>query len=403
MELFSESAAPQWVCKVVRDSTVIGYVVIDSFVGGRASGGVRMLADLDEAELRDAARAKTLKHSFFGLPRGGAKAGIYGNPEAPQSERLRLLKEFGQAIAPLLRARIFAPAPDMGTHNADIEYLRESAGVRVPRRERHTIQSGVYTALSVFVGIQRATRRMGLPLSDCRVAIEGFGKVGGSLARVVSEAGARVVAISTSQGALYNPKGLDVARLTELAAQFGSRLVEHYPDAERLDCAALLELPVEVLSPCARRHSIHSENVGRVAARIVCPGANNPVSPEAERALLARGVLSVPDFVANCGGALGATMEYAAIPPTRIAAVLEERLGARMDWVLQTAAEQNVSPREIAVAYALRRHAQIQHAAAHPTLRGALFEFGQEVYRHGWLPRALVAPLSRRYFERMIG
>ncbi|MCI0477059.1 MAG: hypothetical protein L0Y55_12490, partial [Anaerolineales bacterium] len=124
---------------------------------------------------------------------------------------------------------------------------------------------------------------------------------------------------------------------------------------------------------------------------------------EAERVLFERGVLSVPDFVANCGGALGATMEYAAITPARIAALIEQRLGARIAWILQTAAEQNVPPRDIAVSYALRRHAQIQRAAAHPTLRGALFEFGQEIYRHGWIPRALVAPFSQRYFERMIG
>lgn len=403
MELFSENDAPQWVCTVVRGSTVIGYVVIDSFVGGRASGGLRMLPDVDEAELRDAARAKTLKHSFLGLPRGGAKAGIRGDPEAPQSERLRLLKEFGQAIAPLLRARIFAPAPDMGTRNSDIECVREAAGVRVPRRERHTIQSGSYTAVSVFVAMQRAAYHFDLELSACRVAIEGFGKVGNSLAIRLADAGARVVAISTLQGALYNPNGLDVAQLTELAAQFGRRMVEHYPDAERLDRAALLELPVDVLSPCARHNSIHSGNVNRVAARIVCPGANNPVMPEAERVLFERGVLSVPDFVANCGGALGATMEYAAVSPARIAVLIEERLGARIDWILQTAAEQNVLPRDIAVPLALRRHAHIQRVAAHPGLRGALFEFGQEIYRHGWLPRVLVAPLSQRYFERMIG
>lgn len=392
----------QFVTKVVRDDQVLGYVVIDSFIGQRATGGLRMLTDVNEAEIRDLARAMTLKHGFLGIPRGGAKAGVRGDPEAPEAERRQRLSEFARAIAPLLRHRIYAPATDMGTTNADIRFVLESAGMRVPRRERHNIQSGPYTAHSVFVAMQRAARHLGLNLSACRVAIEGFGKVGAPLACLAHAAGARVVAISTSHGALYDPRGLDVPRLIELAAQFGSRVVEMYRDAERLDCAALLELPVEILAPCARGNSIRAENAARVAARVICPGANNPLTPDAERALFARGVLCVPDFVANCGGVLGSIMEYAAVSPARILALIEQRIGMRIDWILHTAVAQNVPPREIAAAYALRRVEQMQRAVAQPTLTRALFDVGQEIYRHGWVPRALVAPLAQRYFERIV-
>lgn len=396
-----EQDAFQFVTRVVRNDQVLGYVVIDSFIGQRATGGLRMLPDVNEAEIRDLARTMTLKHGFLGIPRGGAKAGVRSDPEVSEAERRQRLSEFARAIAPLLRQHIYAPAPDMGTTNADIRFVLESAGMRVPRRERHNIQSGPYTAHSVFVAMQRAARHLGLDLAACRVAIEGFGKVGAPLARLVFDAGARVVAISTSRGALYDPRGLDVPRLIELTAQFGSRVVEMYRDAERLDCAALLELPVEILAPCARSNSIHAENAVRVAARVTCPGANNPLTPEAERVLFARGVLCVPDFVANCGGVLGSIMEYAAVSPARILALIERRIGARISWILQTAAAQNVPPREIAVAYAMQRAEQIQRAAQ-PTLARALFDVGQEIYRHGWMPRALVAPLAQRYFERSV-
>lgn len=394
--------APQFVCTVVRDSQVLGHVVIDSFIGQRATGGLRMLPDVSETEIRDLARAMTLKYGFLGIPRGGAKAGVRGDPEAPEAERRQRLSEFARAIAPLLRHRIYAPATDMGTMNADIRFVLETAGVRVPRRERHNTQSGPYTAHTVFVAMQRAARHLDLDLSACRVAIEGFGKVGAPLARLVHTSGARVVAISTSHGALYDPRGLDVPRLIELAAQFGSRVVEMYRDAERLDCAALLELPVEILAPCARGNSIHAGNAVRVAARLICPGANNPLTPDAERALFARGVLCVPDFVANCGGVLGSIMEYAAVSPARIVELLERRIGARIAWLLQTAAAQNVPPREIAEVYAMHRVEQMQRAAAQPTLTRALFGLGQEIYRHGWIPRTLVAPLAQQYFERIV-
>jgi glutamate dehydrogenase (NAD(P)+) len=191
-------------------------------------------------------------------------------------------------------------------------------------------------------------------------------------------------------------------RLNQLAAEVGSRVVELYPDAERIDQAALLELSVDLLCPCARHDRVHSNNADRIKARIICPGANNPVTPEAERILFERGVLCLPFFVVNCGGTLGSTMEFASVSKQRIDLFIERHIGARIAWLLKEAAGKGVLPSEIALPLALRRFSEVRKNASHPTLIGQLFNIALEAYRRGYIPGPLVAPLSVKYFRKSL-
>ena len=167
-----------------RNGNVLGYVAVNSTVAGRSCGGVRMMPDLTEDEVRALARAMTLKYGYLGLPQGGAKAGVIGDPEAPEGERRTILGEFAREIAPLLRARAFIPSTDMGTSNADIRFMLESAGVKVRRRELLGNSSGYYTAVSAVAGVAEAARRAGLALSRATAAVEGFGRVGREVAAI---------------------------------------------------------------------------------------------------------------------------------------------------------------------------------------------------------------------------
>lgn len=392
----------QMVYTVAHGSDVIGYVVIDSTLRGSARGGLRMHPNVSEPEIRALARSMTLKCGFLGQPQGGAKAGVRVDPEAPLVERRARLAAFGQAIAPLLLNRAYIPGPDMGTTHADILYLLQTVGVPVTRREFIQIETEYYTAVTVFAGVKQATRFLGMELSGCRVAIEGFGKVGMALANLLDEAQARVVAVSTKLGAIHNPKGLDVKQLNHLAAKAGSRVVDLYADAERISCGALLELPVDVLCPCAGSHSLHTGNASRVAARIICAGANNPITPEAELLLFERGILCLPDFVTNSGGVLGGAMEFASIAREHIVSLIEQRLGARITWLLREAALNHTLPRDIAVPIARQRFEDMRRVSASPALSSRLRDLGVELYSHGWIPRPLVAALSRPYFERRL-
>ena len=345
----------------------------------------------------------TLKYGFLGLPQGGAKAGVPFDPDAPAAERRERLADFARAMAPLLRARIYIPMPDMGTNNEDIRGMLRAAGVPLRRRELRGARSGYYTARGVLAAARAAAAHLGLPWNGSRAVIEGFGKVGSALARMLDETGVRVVGVSTSRGAIHHPGGLPVARLLEASAARGSAFVETFPDAERIPLPRLLELPCDLLLPCARHHSLHRDNAGRIAARIVSPGANSPATGEAEDALARRGVLVVPDFVGNCGGVLGGTMEFAGVSPAAIDAFLERRLGHRIAELLREADRRQVALRELATSVALDRLDLVRRRAETPAWHQTLFRAGLALYRRGAVPEALVGRLSRRYFDRLLG
>ncbi|HSP91038.1 MAG TPA: Glu/Leu/Phe/Val dehydrogenase dimerization domain-containing protein, partial [Vicinamibacterales bacterium] len=186
----------------------LGAVCVDSTVSGRARGGLRLVPDLTRRELELAARVMTLKYGFLGLPQGGAKAGVIGDPEAPPEERADRLHRFAEAAAPLFTSRAYVPDSDMGTTGADIQAMLEGVGIRVARREYRGGRSGLYTAATVFASARAAAAATGLPIAACRVAIEGFGRVGQPLAGMFHRAGARVVATSTRRGGIVNPRGL---------------------------------------------------------------------------------------------------------------------------------------------------------------------------------------------------
>ena len=384
----------------IHNGKVLGYIAIDSTIRGRSSGGLRMHPDIGESEIQSLARTMTLKYGFLGLPQGGAKAGVFGDPEAPQMERRERLVEFGQSVADILHTRTFIPHADMGTDNGDIRFMLNSLGIRVPRRDLQGNSSGYYTALSVSAGVKKSATHLGIDLLQCTVAIEGFGNVGRPLASLLSLAGVKVVAISTSQGGLYNPQGLEVDELIRLSDETGSGVVKVYRKARFITREALLELPVDILCPCARWNSLDMSNAARIATRVICPGANNPVTPDAERALSERGVLCLPDFVTNSGGVLGGTMEFASVSRESIVSFIDRYIGGCIGWLLDESRVKKLLPREIVVPLALQRFEQAARCAANPTLLGRLFEAALECYRRGWIPSSLVAILSLPYFHR---
>ena len=180
----------------------------------------------------------TLKYGLLGLPQGGAKAGIIGDPDASPAERRRLLGAFAAAASTLLRNREYVPDADLGTTAEEVREMMQAIGARVGPREWRANHSGEHTARSCLAAARALLERRGATLQGCRVAIEGFGKVGAALARLLAERGATVVAISTSRGAVYRPDGLDVGRLLGRAAELGSRVVEEEPGAmDRARCS----------------------------------------------------------------------------------------------------------------------------------------------------------------------
>ena len=383
---------------VSEHGSIVGYVAIDSTVAGRARGGLRIVHDLSQAELRDAARSMTLKYGIIGLPQGGAKAGVIGNAEGTAGERAARLAAFARAAAPLLEQRRYIPDADLGTTAEDVREMVRTLGMNVGRREWRGHHSGDHTARSTMAAACELLRRRGRSLAGCRVAVEGFGKVGAPLARMLASRGALVVAISTSRGALYDSAGLDVDRLAAQAATEGSRIVEH--GRGQLVRGALLELPVDVLFPCARYHALHSGNVDRVAAGAIVAGANDPISPEAEVSLKRRGVPVVPPFLSNCGGVLGGTLEFAGVEWRRVGDLVEAAVGQLVGDLLERADRTGVELGPLAEEEALARHAAVAAQAESPGVAGRIVAAGLAAYHRGWLPEPVAAYLATRRILR---
>jgi glutamate dehydrogenase/leucine dehydrogenase len=390
----------QFSCHVGSGERLPAFLVIHSLFAGSARGGIRMAPDISEDEVELLAEGMTLKFGLLGLPQGGAKAGIRADPEAPEEERFEILKQFGTAIAPLLRHRIYIPGPDMGTSNEMVRRMLVAQGVPVKPREMRGVRSGYFTALSVFSAARHAAEMTGLSLSGSTASIEGFGKVGSSLAQLLSRSGARTVAISTSQGCLYKPEGLNVADLLRGYREHGSRLVFHYQNADFFTPEKLFEVPVDLLCPCARHNSIQSTIANKILAKIICPGSNHPYDLQTERRLVQRRIVCLPYWITNCGGTLGETMEFAGWHDGKIAEFIHRRLQPLIGGVIAKSAQANVTPTEIAKPATLARSSRLLQQATHPTgLKGSLMAAGLECYRRGLVPSALTRALSRSYFE----
>jgi len=380
-----------------------GYLAIDSTVNGRCHGGVRMGQDITPDLIARVARALTLKYGFVGLPVGGAKAGIVADSEMPLESKRALLRGFGQAIEPFLKTRSYIPAADLGTSEDDIRFMLSSIGLKPQPRDLTHQLSGFYTGITVFAAAISAARHIGLDLSHASVAIEGFGSVGASVAQAFWEKGIRVVAISTSQGAIYNRKGLDVGELIELRDRVGSHVVNLFSKGEKIDKVQLAELDVDIFSPCAQSYSITSDNANRVAARIVSPGANVPTTLEAEQVLFQRSILCIPDFVANCGSVLGSSMKRTGLREDYIRRFLEERIGQQALEIIEAADKQNIAPGIYARSIAEERFLRARASAERKTIKGKAFSFALDMYRKGIVPYQLVTPIAPRYFARRFG
>ncbi|HRW06606.1 MAG TPA: Glu/Leu/Phe/Val dehydrogenase dimerization domain-containing protein [Caldilineaceae bacterium] len=351
--------APQLSCTVQDERLgTLGYVVIDRFVGATAIGGIRHAPGLTLAEVSALARAMTLKCSFLRLHMGGAKAGLIA-PDAGESkqERTKRLAAFGRGIAPLIRHGSYSPGEDLGISTTDLNVIRQAAGLA---SVAPTCDGGYFTARTAFVTLQAALQQQKRPLAGSTVAIEGYGRVGSALATLLAQAGARIVALSTKAGAIYNPAGLDLDRLSALRQTAGDECVLAYREAEQLTLAELLLLAVDIVVPCARPWSIHAANAAAIQAAIVLPAGNIALTPAAQQRLHERGIRCLPDFVASSGAVLAGVLHSRGFQPDEITRIIDQDFRRRVETLLDQAGNEARSPVEVAQTIAWRNFRTVQ-------------------------------------------
>jgi glutamate dehydrogenase/leucine dehydrogenase len=338
-----------------------GIVVVHNTACGPSIGGVRMAADVSTEEVFRLARAMTMKNAAAGLPHGGGKAGIRADPKT--ADKPRLIRAFARAIRDL---KEYIPGPDMGTDESCMAWIHDEIGraVGLPR-----VLGGVpldeigATGYGLAQCAEIAAEFAGVKLAGARVAIEGFGNVGRHAARFLEEQGAKLVAASDSGGAVFDASGISVARLSESKRESGS--VTGYGGGKRITRAELFAVPCDILIPAARPDCIHAGNAKQIQATLILQGANIPATAEAEQILHERGVLVVPDFIANAGGVICASVEYHGGSESDALRQISEKIRRNTREVLTRCRDERMLPREAAESLARERVTQAMALRGH--------------------------------------
>ncbi len=330
-----------------------GVVAVDNTSAGPSIGGVRMAPDVSAEEAFRLARAMTFKNAAAGLRHGGGKAVLFGDPHWSDDRKEPVIRAFAQSIREL---DAYIPGPDMGTNERCMAWIHDEIGRSVglpteiggiPLDEIGATGRGLAASADV------AARDCGLELSGARVAIQGYGNVGRHAARLLAERGATIVAVSDSGGVAIDPRGLSLAALDELKA--AGRSVAEHPSGKAGAGDEILDVDCEIWIPAARPDVVTRDNVARLSTRLVLQGANIPFTPEAEKILHERGVLVVPDFIANAGGVICAAVEYHGGSEQQALDTIESKITANVEAVLARARSSGRQPREAAIAIAQER------------------------------------------------
>ena len=355
---------PEYVLEVYDQKIGMnGFLVIDNTVLGPGKGGIRMTPNVTKEEVYRLARTMTWKNSLAGIPFGGAKAGIIW-PGGDDNLKKQFVQSFAKAIKPFLMKKYIA-GPDVNTGEREMQWFVEAAGnLRAatgkpsklchPTGERcglpHELGS---TGYGVAIAAAIAIKLKGLDIKQTTVAIEGFGNVGEFTLRNLANMGAKIVAITDIHGGVYDKNGLDEKTLLRLKHQKKSPI--EYPGGTKIETGQIFGLPVDVLIPAAVTDSVNEKNKNEIKAKIIVEGSNIPMRESIEEEFFKRGVLVVPDFVANAGGVISSYAEYRGYSHEKMFKLVERKIKNTATAVLNQSLKEKRSPRKVAMEIAVKK------------------------------------------------
>jgi len=309
---------------IPRDSGEVevftGYRVLYNTSRGPAKGGIRFDMNVTLDEVKALAAWMTWKCAVVNIPFGGAKGGVVCDPpNLSLAELERITRRYTSAIIDTLGPDSDVPAPDVNTNERMMAWIMDTYSMH----KRHTV-TAVVTGKPVEMGgslgrreatgrgcmfvTREALKKLGMPITGTRVAVQGFGNVGSIAAQLMEELGLTVVAVSDKSGGIHNPKGLRIREVQQHVKQH--RYLSEYKEADHIGNEQVLTLDCEVLVPAALENVITSQNAREVKARVICEGANGPTTANADRILEEKGVFVIPDILANAGGVTVSYFEW---------------------------------------------------------------------------------------------
>lgn len=298
-----------------------GYRVIHNTVRGPSKGGIRYTPDINISEIKALAAWMTWKCAVVNIPFGGAKGGVKCDPKVLTLVELeKITRRYTANLADFFGPERDIPAPDVNTNEQIMGWIMDTYSMH----RRHTV-TAVVTGKPTFLGgslgrveatgrgvrivAAAAMEKYGMKPENTKIAVQGFGNVGSIASSEFTEIGCKVVAISDVTGGYYNPKGIDIAKANEHKKSHMGTL-EDFDGGEKVSNEELLELPCDILAPCAMEDQITRKNADRIQAKIIVEGANGPTTAKADPILENKGILVIPDILANAGGVTVSYFEW---------------------------------------------------------------------------------------------
>ena len=301
--------------------TFIGYRSQHNNAVGPFKGGLRFHPDVTKDEVKALSTWMTFKCSVAGIPYGGGKGGMAIDPkDYSKAELERISKGFATAISPIIGEKVDIPAPDVNTNGQIMSWMVE-AYEKVAGKSTKGVFTGKplefggslarteATGYGVHLTAKKALAKLNMDVKGATYAVQGFGNVGFYTAYYAHKDGAKIIAFSNSHVAIYNENGIDMEAVIKDFEENG-RILTNKGYGKDITNAELLELEVDVLAPCALENQITSENADRIKAKVITEGANGPTTPEADEILFKKGIVVIPDILANSGGVVVSYFEW---------------------------------------------------------------------------------------------
>jgi len=349
---------PEKILQVYDPKTKMkGFVVIDNLKRGPAKGGIRMTPSVSVDEVARLARAMTWKNALFELPFGGGKSGIIGNDkEMSKEQKEEFVKAFAKGVKVVCPSEYVA-APDMNMAEDEMVIFSKTVGSDKACTGKPKEMGGLphelgSTGFGVFNAVKVACEHKNFDLSKISVAVEGFGNVGWFVSKYLSEVGSKIVAVSDSKGMVYDKDGLDFKKLDEVKKEKGT--VTAY-GGEVLPSKDILDVEADVLVTAAVPDLIKEDDVGRIKFKIIVEGGNISMTYDVDKMLYEKGVLVVPDFVANAGGVISSYVEYVGGTVDEMWKMVEEKILKNTKLVLEDSEKKGCLVRDSALEIAKKR------------------------------------------------
>lgn len=358
-----------------------GYRVQHSTSLGPSKGGIRYHQDVNIDEVKALSAWMSLKCAVANIPYGGAKGAVKVDPfKLSKGELERLTRRYTAMVLPIIGPERDIPAPDVGTNAEVMGWIMDTysmfKGYAVPGvvtgkpvEMFGSLGRNAATGRGVMITVREIMKKLNRPIKGTRVAVQGFGNVGGTAAQLLHEIGFTVVAISDVSGGMYCPTGIDVTTIRNYITNNRGKLLSDYPlpeGAKRVSNDDVITCDTDILVPAALENQITADNAENIKANLIVEGANGPTTVEGDEILKKKGITVIPDILANSGGVICSYFEWVqniqsiTWDEDEVNVTLEKAMMKAIDQVWETAQEHKVSPRMAAYMVALRRMAKVK-------------------------------------------